>query len=336
MLPPRRGKHAQLGPIAVHLPERIETNQMLQDQFPRWDLKLIEEKTGIAQRHIAEEKETASDLAVAAAEKLFAESEVDRREVDFLLFCTQTPDYPLPTSSCLIQDRLGLPTHCGAMDFNLGCSGYVYGLAIADGLIQSGAASKVLLLTGETYTKYIDAEDRSLRTIFGDGATATLIESGEEPSLWGFQFGSDGSGGDMLVVSDGGARCAEDAIRPRHRKRWKSRLYMDGPSLINFTVEAIPRLVAEILEANGLKDEQIDKYLMHQATWKMLDQLRTRMEIAEDRLPIDLADIGNTVSCTLPILIDRMRKRGEFEPGTIQMMVGFGVGLSWAGCLWRV
>ncbi|MDA8743482.1 ketoacyl-ACP synthase III [Rubripirellula amarantea] len=332
----RRGKHANLGPIAVHLPERIESNDELQKQFPRWDLSLIEEKTGISQRHIAKPDETASDLAVKAAEKLFAESDIDRDSIDFLLLCTQTPDYPLPTTSCLIQDRLGLSTRCGALDFNLGCSGFVYGLAVADGLIQSGVAKNVLLLTAETYSKYIDDDDRSLRTIFGDGAAATLITAGDEPTLWGFQFGSDGSGGDMLVVGDGGARPATDAIQPRHRKRWKSRLYMDGPSLINFTVEAIPRLVDEILETNGLTDAEIDKYLMHQATWKMLDQLRTRMGVAEDRLPIDMADIGNTVSCTLPILIQRLRSRGELADGTTQMLVGFGVGLSWAGCLWKV
>ena len=332
----QRRMHASVGPISVHLPERTESNDELQGQFPRWDLKVIEEKTGISRRHIAAEGETASDLAVQAAEKLFADNNIDRSTIDFVLLCTQTPDYPLPTTSCLIQDRLGLSTRCGAMDFNLGCSGFVYGLAVADGLIQSGAAKNILLLTAETYSKYIDAEDRSLRTIFGDGAAATMITADSEPSLWGFQFGSDGSGGDMLVVGDGGARSSEDAIKPRHRKRWKSRLYMDGPSLINFTVDAIPRLVDEILEANGLSDASIDKYLMHQATWKMLDQLRNRMGVDEHRLPIDMADIGNTVSCTLPILIDRLRSRGELAPGSTQMLVGFGVGLSWAGCLWRV
>ena len=329
------GKHARLSDIAVHLPARIETNADLQKQFPRWDLALIEEKTGIAQRHIAEPGETASDLAVAAAEKLFAQSSIDRSEIDFILLCTQTPDYPLPTTSCLVQDRLGLSTRCGALDFNLGCSGFVYGLAMADGLIQSGVAKNILLLTAETYSKYIDDDDRSLRTIFGDGAAATLVTADDERSLWGFQFGSDGSGGDMLVVGDGGARPVEDAIQPRHRKRWKSRLYMDGPSLINFTVEAVPRLVDEILQANDLTDSDIDKYLMHQATWKMLDQLRTRMEVSEDRVPIDMANIGNTVSSTLPILIDRMRGRNELPDGTTQMLVGFGVGLSWAGCLWK-
>jgi 3-oxoacyl-[acyl-carrier-protein] synthase-3 len=326
---------AQLGPIAIHLPSRVETNEMLQEQYPRWDLKLIEEKTGIAQRHIAEPRETSSDLAVVAAEKLIAENAIDRESIDFVLFCTQTPDYVLPTTSCLIQDRLGLQTKCGALDFNLGCSGYVYGLALADGLTQSRAAKNILLLTAETYSKYIDKDDRSLRTIFGDGAAATLVTAGDKQTLWGFQFGSDGSGGDMLLVGDGGGRHEDDAIKPRHRKRWKSRLYMDGPSLINFTVEAVPRLVDEILAGNGLTDAEIGKYLMHQATWKMLDQLRRRMGVAVDRLPIEMAEVGNTVSCTLPILIDGQRKRGQLEPKSVNMLVGFGVGLSWAGCLWR-
>ena len=246
--------HAEIGPIAVHLPARVETNEMLKAEYPQWDIDQIEEKTGIKQRHIAEPGETSSDLAVIAAEKLFRQHNINRSEIDFVLLCTQTPDYPLPTTSCLVQDRLGLRTGCGAIDFNLGCSGYVYGLALADGLIQSGVAKKILFLTAETYSKYIDEDDRSLRTIFGDGAAASLITTSSSRSLWGFQFGSDGSGGDMLLVTDGGARSADDALKPRHRKRWKSRLYMDGPSLINFTVDAVPRLVGDILVANGLTD----------------------------------------------------------------------------------
>lgn len=298
-------------------------------------MTLIADKTGIRQRHIAEPNETSSDLAVKAAEKLFAENDIDRDSIDFVLLCTQTPDYPLPTTSCLIQDRLGLKTSCGALDFNLGCSGYVYGMAMADGLIQSGVAKNILLLTSETYSKYIDDEDRSLRTIFGDGAAATLVSAAEQKSIWGFQFGSDGSGADMLIVGDGGGRCIDDAIQPRHRKRWKSRLYMDGPSLINFTVDAVPRLIDEILSTNGMTMDDISQFLMHQATWKMLDQLRSRMDLAPERVPIELADVGNTVSSTLPILIDQLRNRDSWQPESVNMLVGFGVGLSWAGSLWR-
>lgn len=326
--------HASIGPIAVHFPERLETNAALEQEFPGWNLDLIAAKTGIEQRYIAAENETASDLAVAACEKLFQRG-VERESIDFLLYCTQTPDYPLPTTGCLIQDRLGLSTHCGALDFNLGCSGFVYGLALAEGLIHSGVARRILLITSETYSKYIDPSDRSLRTIFGDAAAATLVEAAEPRSIWGFQFGTDGSGADTLLVADGGARPPEDALRPRHRKRWPSRLYMDGPSLINFTVESIPRLVEDILEANHLQREAIDLFLMHQATRKMLEQLQLRMQVEPERLPIELADCGNTVSSTIPILIQRMRQQGRVQADATNMLVGFGVGWSWAGCLWK-
>lgn len=327
--------YARLGPIACFFPQRVESNADLQEEFPNWDLDLIAAKTGIERRHIADPEETASDLGVAAAEKLFAEANTEPSSIDFLLYCTQTPDYPLPTTSCLIQERLGLPTHCGALDFNLGCSGFVYGLALAEGLIQSGAAKRILLLTSETYSKYIDPTDRSLRTIFGDAAAATLIEAAPEPSLWGFQFGTDGSGADTLIVADGGARAEPDRIKPRHRKRWPSRLYMDGPSLINFTVESIPRLVEDILQKHGLSYAEVDLFLMHQATRKMLEQLQLRMGVEESRMPVELGDCGNTVSSTLPILIDRMRRRGRIDAAATNMLVGFGVGWSWAGCLWK-
>ncbi len=326
---------AEIGPIAVHLPERCETNDDLQNEHPDWNVAEIEDKTGIRSRWIARPEETASDLAVQAAEKLFREHSVDRDTIDFVLLCTQTPDYPLPTTACLIQHRLGLRISCGALDFNLGCSGFVYGLAMAEGLIQSGAAKKVLLITAETYSKYIDKDDRSLRTIFGDAAAATLVQAAEKRSLSAFQFGTDGSGADTLLVADGGSRCAADAIKPRNRKRWKSRLYMDGPSLINFTVVAVPKLIDEILQLADLEFSKIDQFLLHQATRKMLEQLQARLELDDSRMPIRLSDCGNTVSSTLPILIDDLRREGKLKPGSNNLLIGFGVGWSWAGCVWQ-
>ncbi|MCC9604626.1 ketoacyl-ACP synthase III [Blastopirellula sp. JC732] len=328
-------KYASIGPIAIHLPERIETNEQLQAEFPQWDMNLIAAKTGIDQRHVAAEGECASDLGVKAALRLFEEHAVDPKSIDFLLFCTQTPDYPLPTTACLMQDRLGLPTSCGALDFNLGCSGYIYGLAMADGLIRSGVARRVLLITAETYSKYIAPDDRSIRTIFGDGAAATLVEASDKQELYGFQFGTDGTGADTLLATEGGARPAEDAIQPRHRKRWSSRLYMDGPSLISFTVGAVPQLVENILAAASMDRQQLDLYLFHQATRKMLEQLQERMELDEKRMPIELSKYGNTVSATIPILIHDLRKQGRLEAHRKHVMVGFGVGWSWGGCIWR-
>ena len=302
-------KYAAIGPIAIYLPPTVETNDELGRLFPKWDMDLIYSKTGIRARHVAGPDQCASDLGVAAAERLFAEHSIDRQSIDFLLLCTQTPDYPLPTTSCLMQDRLGLRTSIGALDFNLGCSGFVYGLSLADGLIRTGAAQRILLVTAETYSKYIAPEDRSLRTIFGDGAAATLVEAASQPSLSAFRFGTDGAGADTLMVTEGGARPSADALQPRKRKRWPSQLYMDGPALVDFTVERIPQLVDEILQTAKLGRDDVELFLMHQATHLMLAKLRERLAIDEVRLPIALANYGNTVSSTLPILLSELRKR---------------------------
>ncbi len=328
-------KYASVGPIAIHLPERVETNDDLGALFPKWDLDLIYAKTGIQTRHIAAPGECASDLGVAAAEKLFAEHNIDRGTIDFLLFCTQTPDYPLPTTACLMQHRLGLPTSVGALDFNLGCSGFVYGLSLADGLIRSGAAKRVLLITAETYSKYIHPEDRSLRTIFGDGAAATLIDAADAPSLSAFAFGTDGSAGDALMVNSGGARPVEEALQPRTKWRWASKLYMDGPGLIQLTLDTIPQTIERVLAEGELCASDVQLFLVHQATHKLLETLRQHMHLDEQRMPTVLRDYGNTVSSTIPIIMHELRANGRLRPGMQCLMIGFGVGFSWAGCLWK-
>lgn len=307
---------------------------MLAELFPSWRMDVIAEKTGILQRHIADPDVCASDLGVDACKSLFQQHDIDPKSIDMLLLCTQTPDYPLPTTACLMQDRLNLRTDCGALDFNLGCSGFVYGLAMADGFIRTGACRRVLLVTAETYSRYIDDADRSLRTIFGDGAAATLIEAKEEPALGSFLFGTDGSGADTLLATKGGARCEEQAITPRHRKRWKSDLYMDGPSLMSFTVGQIPQLVQQILGKASWEEGQVNRYLFHQATRKMLEHLQVALKVDPKRLPIRMEHCGNTVSSTIPILINDLRQAGELPVGSQNMIVGFGVGWSWGGCTW--
>ena len=205
--------------VASYLPPGLLTNEHLAGEFGDWDAAKILEKTGIARRHVAAEDECASDLGVEAARRLFASGACTASDVDFLLFCTQSPDYFLPTTSCLMQERLGLRTDCGALDFNQGCSGYVYGLALAKGLVESGAARNVLLVTAETYSKFINPHDRGVRTIFGDGAAATLVagvESDEE-LLGPFVFGTDGRGACNLIVPSGGARRPGATARSRPR-----------------------------------------------------------------------------------------------------------------------
>jgi 3-oxoacyl-[acyl-carrier-protein] synthase-3 len=233
-----------------------------------------------------------------------------------------------------MQDRLRLRTSIGALDFNLGCSGFVYGLSLAEGLIRSGNARRVLLITAETYSKYIDPTDRSLRTIFGDGAAATLIEPSDEPSLGAFTFGTDGRGADTLLVTEGGARPKAHAIQPRKRKRWPSSLYMDGPELVKFSLEVVPALIDRVLAGAHWTREDVDLYLMHQATVFMLDHLRERLSLDREHTPEALEQYGNTVSSTIPILIRDLRQLGRLRPGKQTLLVGFGVGLSWAGCAW--
>ena len=193
-----------------------------------------------------------------------------------------------------------------------------------------------LLVTAETYTKYIASDDRSLRTIFGDGAAATLIEASDTMTLNGFQYGTDGSGADTLLVTEGGARSADQAHHPRHRQRWSSKLYMDGPALLNFTMGAIPDLVEQVLRGADRRKEDIDLFLFHQATLKMLQQLQERLGLEAARMPLALENVGNTVSSTIPILIDQLRVDGTLKRGMTNMMIGFGVGWSWSGCIWQV
>jgi 3-oxoacyl-[acyl-carrier-protein] synthase-3 len=191
-----------------------------------------------------------------------------------------------------------------------------------------------LFITAETYSKYIHPEDRSLRTIFGDGAAATLIETSDVPSLAGFSFGTDGSAGDALMVNSGGARPAEAALQPRTKWRWESKLYMDGPGLIKLTLDTVPPMIKRVLKSAKVNEPEVDLYLVHQATHKLLETLRQEMRMEEARMPTMLREFGNTVSSTIPIMIHQMRADGRLRRGTRSLLAGYGVGFSWAGCLW--
>ena len=197
---------AYIKAISYYLPEIVVTNEQLVEEFPEWSVDKIAKKVGINERHIAADDETAGDMAFRAAEKLILENHIDKSEIDFVLLCTQSPDYFLPSTSTIIQNKLGLSTECGAFDFNLGCSGYEYGLAVAKGLIFAGVANNILLLTAETYNKHIHPKDKGNRTIFGDGAAASLISTDGFAKIGEFVLGTDGSGYDRLIHKTGAMR----------------------------------------------------------------------------------------------------------------------------------
>jgi len=334
-------RRAVLKAIASYLPDGSLTNEELAQQLGGWDAQKILEKTGIAVRRIAGPDECSSDLGVAAAKRLFENGACAPGDIDFLLFCTQSPDYFLPTTACLVQDRLGLRLDCGALDFNQGCSGFVYGLSLAKSLIETGSATNVLLITAETYSKFINRRDRSVRTIFGDGAAATLLSAVEsDRELIGpFVFGTDGSGARELIVPAGGMRqpvgCEQTIESEDGRGNWRSQrnLYMNGPEVYRFTVETVPRLLEQLLEKSGRAVEDVDHFIFHQANKFMLDRLRARTPIPEEKFWVDLADTANTVSCTIPIALEKAVCRRQIRPGQNLALVGFGVGYSWAATM---
>jgi len=327
--------HACISAIEYYLPAKILDNSELSQQFPEWTEEKILNKTGIRRRHIAAQGETSVDMAVEAAQALFRIGVVSPHEIDFLILCTQSPDYFLPTSACMVQSRLGVPTGVGALDINLGCSGYVYCLSLAQGLIEAGHANRILLITSETYSKFLDPLDKGVRALFGDGAAATLVERrdialGEGSWLGPFVFGTDGSGAETLIVREGAMRRIEDGLEHDPFLR------MDGPSIFSFSLKRVPAAVESLLQKSGLSMGDIDHFIFHQANAFMLEALRKAIGISPNRFYVDVFDKGNTVSSTIPIAISDACRSGRIKPHQTLMLVGFGVGLSWAACVARM
>lgn len=319
--------HAEIAWLEYALPERVEGNEQMLRENPDWKLEKIVEKTGIAQRHLAAPDQTASDLCVEAAQKLFGSAPLERQAVDALLFCTQSPDFALPTSACILQSRLGLSTRTAAFDFNLGCSGFVYGLALAGSMIEAGLSENVLLLCGDTYTKYIDPHDRTCRPIFSDAGTAAWVRGCPHPRLGPFDLGTDGTGYCNLIVPNSGARPAGNG------QPTGSALHMDGASVFLFTMSAVPDNVRRLLTRAGLQKDEVDLFFFHQASRVVLDGITQNLELPEDKVVRELEDVGNTVSATIPIALKRSAGTGRLRPGHKALLCGFGVGYSWGSCL---
>lgn len=323
--------------ISYYLPQFSLTNEKISQQFPEWNVDKISSKTGIKNRHISAADEFSSDMAIKAAEKLFQENNIDRKSIDFLLFCTQSPDYFLPTTACTLQHKLKLNTNCGALDFNLGCSGFVYGLSLAKGLISGEMAKNILLITAETYTKFIHPKDKSNKTIFGDAAAATLISSENGIfEIGDFIFGTDGSGAENLIVKNGGLRYPfhtnKDSIDEYGNVRNHNNLFMNGSAIFNFTSESVPSLIEDILSKIQSDISEVDLFVFHQANKYMLNHLRRKIGIPEEKFYLAMEHCGNTVSSTIPIALFEAIKDNKVKNCKNILLAGFGVGYSWAGC----
>jgi len=326
----------KIAKIEYYLPETIITNDNLEKDFPDWSSDKIEKKIGIRERHIVKENETAFDLALRASQKVLKNYNKDK--IDLLMLCTQSPDYYLPTSACILQDKLGLKTNIGAFDYNLGCSGFIYGLALAKGLIFSNIATNILLITSETYTKHIHPKDKSNRTIFGDAAAAVIIEKSEEEHIGEFVLGTDGSGYKNLIVPNGGLRNRYDVNAKEIDDnsgsiRTDNNLYMNGPEIFNFTIKAVPKVVSETLKKNNITLNEVDYIIFHQANKYMNEYLRKKINIPKDKFYLNLLHTGNTVSATIPIAIKDCLDNNITKKGDKILIVGFGVGYSWGGTI---
>ena len=318
--------------IDSYLPSMSINNSKLYSEFPNYDPEKIEHKIGIRNRHIVYANETALDLAIKASEKVL--NEYDKSKIDFLILCTQSPDYYLPTTACILQDKLGLGTHVGAFDFNLGCSGYIYGLAICKGLIKAGIANNILLVMSETYSKHINKKDFANRSIFGDGAAATIIEKSDEDHIFEFVLGTDGKGMNNLIIPNGGLRKrydvnAELKTDESGNSRTDNDLYMNGPEIFNFTIKAIPNIIENTLKKNKLIIEEIDYIIFHQANKYMLDYLRKKIKVPPEKFYINMLETGNTVSATIPIALKDCFFNRIIKEGDKVLLCGFGVGYSW-------
>lgn len=337
---PSNAMKSTIKAISYSIPEYDLSNDELAQQYPEWSVEKIFSKTGIEHRYIAAEDETALDLAEQACQNLFRDTEFSPQDVDFVLYCTQSPEYPLPTTACLLQVRLGLATTTGALDFNLGCSGYVYGLGMAKGLVETGQAKCVLLVTAETYSKYINEKDKSVRTLFGDAAAASIVGQAKDGgALEHFVYGSDGKGAKNLIVPHGGQHAplsdasyleAED---DSGNLRAPCNLYMNGSEIFTFTLHSVPKALKQLMDKAGLEEDDIDHYVFHQANKFMCQQLRRSMKLPKEKFHESYRHFGNTVSSTIPIGLAIANEEGKFKHGDKIVVIGFGVGYSWGAAL---
>jgi 3-oxoacyl-[acyl-carrier-protein] synthase-3 len=329
--------------IQTYLPERRETLEDIRAEHPEWPIDKVAAKTGIRERRLAKPDETAGDMGYQAGRSLLERYPQLQGEVDYLIYCSQSPDHLIPSTACFLQHRLGLPETCGAFDFQLGCSGYVYGLQLAHALIESQQARCVLLITSDTYSKYIHPGDRTVRMLFGDGAAATLIVSSPEgeSAIGPFVVGTDGQGAPNLIVPAGGFRLPRSAdtaaeyVDAAGCIRSQDHLYMDGQAVFAFAISRVPPLVSATLDRAGLSVEDVDWFVYHQANRFMLENLAMCSRIPKEKMVYYLEEVGNTVSSSIPMAIQYYAENGKIKSGQRLLLVGFGVGYSWGACLVR-
>ncbi|MEI8349023.1 MAG: ketoacyl-ACP synthase III [Candidatus Omnitrophota bacterium] len=326
--------------IAYYLPQRVVTNEELYKENPGWKTETLEERIGVMKRHVAGDGETALDLAYRACEEIISKNSELPKLIDGIIFCTQSGDHVMPSNACILHKMLKLSEEVIAFDFNLACSGYIYGLAIVQGLILSGMAKNILLVNADTYSKYIAKNDRSVRMLFGDGAAVSWISlSGSGSSIIDIICATAGQYFDKFIIPAGGCRMpksgrtSELLTDESGNSRTLENIHMDGMGIFSFVNSRVPRQIKKILTHNRLNVTDIKLFVFHQASKMALDSLGCLLGINPEKVFKNLGEIGNTVSASIPIALKDALNSGKLSKGDKVLLSGFGVGLSWGAAI---
>lgn len=320
--------------IATALPKNILDFHDLDNLYGKEEVEKTIAATGISKARIADEKTCTSDLSVLAATHLMNHLDIKPETIDGIVFVSQTPDYIMPATSTILQDRLNLPRNVVAFDINYGCSGYIYGLYQAAMMVSSGGCSRVLVCSGDTTSKLVNKKDRSLRMVFGDAASATLVEAGEGSMC--FAIKTDGSGANNLIVHAGGFRepsTEETAVEKEYGEGnfcSRNNLYMNGLEIMNFAMRTVSPIIEELLEVCGWQKAEVGTFALHQANRFMIDYLRRKLKLNQEAVPIAMAETGNAGPASIPLMLALEHKRLQEQERLEKVIAcGFGVGLSW-------
>jgi 3-oxoacyl-[acyl-carrier-protein] synthase-3 len=321
------------------------TYQDIESRFGAEAAAKVLKGSGIRNRRVAAPGVCGSDLAFQAASELLDKRPEMRERIDLLVHCTQSPDYLLPTTACLLQERLKLRKDCAAFDINLGCTQYVYALSVAHSMLSSGVAHCALITTGDTMTHTIHPRDRGILPILGDAGSASLLvpagPGADAPGFLGFELGTDGSGAKHLMIPASGfrrPRSAETAVEVTDAEgntRTAENLYMNGAAIFHFAITVVPATMRKLLAKLGLTLDDLDLVLFHQANQYMLDYLHKKLQVPPEKSFCYLENVGNTSGSTLPVVLTEAVRHGRVKPGARVLLIAFGVGLSWAATVFR-
>lgn len=331
--------NVQISGISACVPKQEKSNAEPSPYFLEEDMQKLMTTTGIENRRVVNDVLCTSDLCLEAAERLIKSLNWDKSEIELLIFVSQTPDYILPMTSSILQDRLGLPKSCIAFDTTLGCSGYIYGLSIASSLMATTNIKKGILLVGDTISKITSPKDRSTTPLFGDAGTATALCFNEDAQSLSFHLATDGSGSNAIKIEHGGQRNPVTAESLVYRKNENGieknncQLDLNGMDVFNFGITQAPKSVKELLLFSNKNSDEIDFFVFHQANKLMNETIRKKMKISSEKVPYTLKNFGNTSSATIPLTIVSELSEIVSTQNRSLVLCGFGVGLSWGSVL---